>query len=237
MKNINNNYNLLSKSEKKCFHAFKELGLKILSMTLNDLSDYCCVSVATINRTINKLEFDNLKEYKMYVQDSLDLNNKTNFSNKKELILQEIINLDNYDSKTINIVTDLIRKAPQIYVIGFRFTSSIALELSLNLTKNGYNSLYISDPDMFALITENTNHQNELIIYVSFSGADIDMEKLSIEQEYLKKQVLITANPNSPVANCCNYILSSNTYNRDDGLNLRIPLNIYTTKLIINLQK
>ncbi len=232
MKNINNHYKSLTKSEKKCFNAFEELGPQILSMTLTDLSNHCCVSIATINRTINKLEFPNLKEYKMHIQKSL--NNEYNYMPEKESILQELINMQNYDTKTIDIVVNLIKNAPKIYVIGFGFTSSIALELSLNLTKKGYTSLYISDPDMFALINENSN-SDELIIYVSFSGADLDMEKLALEHEHLKKQVLITANPNSPVANCCNYLLNSNTYNRDQGLNSRIPLNIYTTKLIINL--
>ncbi len=236
MENFKEQYNSLSKSEKKCFNDFEELNYQILVMTLNDLSDYCCVSTATINRTINKLGFNNLKAYKKYIKDNLfepvnDFN-----QNAKENILNEIMNINNYDEKGIKSVINIIKNAPKIYVIGFGFTSSIALELSLNLNNIGYNSLYISDQKMFDLIHCETDSKNDVIIYVSFSGSDMHMEKLSIKQERLRKQVLITANSKCPIANCCHYILSSNTFNRDQGLNIRIPLIFYTTKIIIGLQ-
>ncbi len=64
MNNINNYYFLLSKSEKKVFNSLEKLDYKILNMNLEDLSNYCCVSTATINRTIKKLNFNNLKSFK-----------------------------------------------------------------------------------------------------------------------------------------------------------------------------
>ncbi len=236
MSNFKDLYPSLSKSEKKCFNDFEELNYQILVMTLEDLSNYCCVSTATINRTINKLGFNNLKSYKEYVKDNLFEPQKNINKNEKETILSEIMNVNNYDEHKINSVVNIINKAQKIYVIGFGFTASIALELSLNLNNLGFDSLYISDQKMFDLIASGANNKNDVIIYVSFSGSDMHMEKLSIKQEHLHKQVLITANSKCPIANCCHYILSSNTFNRDQGLNIRIPLIFYTTKIIIGLQ-
>ncbi len=232
MNNINNYYFLLSKSEKKVFHSLEKLDYKVLNMTLEDLSSFCCVSTATINRTIKKLNFNNLKEYKDYINCNIE-NKFDNLSNNQYYsTLYNILNLDNYNYGSIKNIIQEIERSSNIYIIAFGVTSSIGLEFSLNLNKMGYNSTFIGVPEVFDSIN---NNKDEVIIFISFAGKDIDMEKLAIEQKNKKKLFLITSNPKSSISESCQIVLNTNTYKNDSNLNSRLPLNILTTKIIIEL--
>ncbi len=232
MNNINNYYFLLSKSEKMVFHSLEKLDYKVLNMTLEDLSTFCCVSTATINRTIRKLKFKNLKDYKEYVNYNIE-NKLDNLSkNKYYSTLYNILNLENYNYNSIQSIIKEIKKSNNIYIVAFGVTSSIGLEFSLNLNKLGYNSIFMGVPEIFDSIN---NNKDDIIIFISFAGIDIDMEKLSIDQKNSKKLILITSNPKSSIAENCKIVLNTNTYKNDNNLNSRLPLNILTTKIIIEL--
>ncbi len=232
MNNINNYYFLLSKSEKKVFNSLEKLDYKILNMTLEDISNYCCVSTATINRTIKKLNFKNLKSFKEYVTYNIENRIENLPKSKYYSTLYGLLNFDNYNYDSIKTVVKDIKIYNYIYVVAFGITSSIGLEFSLNLNKMGFNSLFIGVPELFDSISKN---KNELIIFISYAGKDIDMEKISVEQKNIKKLVLITSNSQSPISENCKVVLNTNTYKKDNGLNSRIPLNILTTKIIIDL--
>lgn len=236
MQNNGNKYKDMSPSEKQCFNNLNDLQDRILLMGLMELSNYCNVSTATINRTLKKMGYVNLKEYKSEIDIKRQYLPSTHndISNFEQMICELI---STYDQNLINKAAKEIYESSKIYIIGFGISNSIALDLSLHVHKLLKNVVCLNDSEMLDIIKSTPLDGQELIIYISYSGGDFDMEKLSIEQRYIRTQLLITSKTNCALAKHCDLILSTCTNLFDDDLNSRIPLNIITTKILLALKK
>ncbi len=223
--NINfEDYNSLTYSEKICLGKIEAANTKILTMTLEELSDYCQVSTATINRTLKKIGYKNIKELKQNL--STDVTSDLSAYNQR---LIEIINTN------IRNISDDIKSSKHIYVIGFGTTSSLANDFVYHLRNLNVSAEALTDSDMLKYVSlVNTNQQ--LIIYFSYSGADLDMQKLAVACKHKIKQLLITCTTNSILSYSCDIHICSNTADIDGELISRTPLYIYQTKIIEQLQ-
>lgn len=222
--NINfEEYNSLTYSEKVCLGKIEAADLNILTMTLEELSDYCQVSTATINRTLKKMGYKNIKEFKQNLN-SISSSNINEFDQR----LVEILNSD-----VRNISKD-IKSSDYIYVVGFGTTSSLANDLVYHLRRLNIKSEALTDSDMLKYINLD-NNDSQLIIYISYSGADLDMQKLAVTCKHKIKQILITCTTNSILSYSCDIHICSNTADLDGDLNSRTPLYIFQGKIIQQL--
>lgn len=229
MHNIMDKYTTLTVSEKICFGHLQSLGIKVTTMTLEELSQQCNVSTATINRTLKKLGFANFKAYKqVYIQLATPTHTDTKF---EQVIKQELDHeLEDYSK--------LIRQSPHIYIVAFGITSSLALDFAMHLKDINISCEIITDSDILSTIKQNnTTLEKSLIIYITYSGGDIDMQRLSIDSRYKFNQLLITCTTNSILSTTCDHQICTNTYNKDKDLKSRIPLYIVVMKLLKQLDE
>lgn len=224
--NINfEEYNSLTLSEKVCYGKIETLSSNILTMTLDDLEQHCQVSTATINRTLKKLGYKNLKEYKHSLQ-----------------LVENSEVITSFDEKLVNLIqttpplfSEDILDADKIYVIAFGITSSLANEFMLHLREIGIRCDAITDSDMLNFIQLN-NKEKYLILYLSYSGADLDMQKNAVKFKGKVKQILVTCTSNSILSYSCDRVICTNTSRLDKSLNSRIPLYIIVTKQLEKLE-
>ncbi len=224
-------YDSLTVSEKIAFLKIEELDNDILMMNLNDISNYCQVSTATINRALKKMGYKNLKHFKATLNIKTATSSKSNLSISpfEEAICQTV---ESFDSKLIDTTTSQIISANCVYIIGFGITTSLALDFYINLRKLGKHVFYINDSDMLQIINDTTLTTNGLIIYISYSGNDEDMNKCALSHKSTFNQILVTSNVDCQLAKNCNLILSSNTYSISNSFNSRIPLAIILFKIM-----
>lgn len=224
--NINfEEYNSLTLSEKICYGKIETLASNILTMTLVDLEQHCQVSTATINRTLKKIGYKNLKEYKH----SLQQDEKSEVINSLDEKLVSLI------QTTPHLFTEDILSADKIYVVAFGITSSLANEFMLHLRDMNIRCDAITDSDMLHFIQLN-NKEKYLIIYLSYSGSDLDMQKNAVNLKGKVKQILVTCTSNSILSYSCDRIICTNTSRLDKSLNSRIPLYIIVTKQLVKLE-
>lgn len=219
-------YSSLTFSEKICFGKIESIGLEILQMNLEDLANYSQVSTATINRTLKKMGYKNLKEYK----NSLSIDNANDNTSPFEQTLIDLIQSTNVD------ICEDITKSGKVYVVGFGITSSLANDFVCHLRKLGIRCEAITDSDMLNFI-QIVDINNPLIIYVSYSGADLDMQKVAVNNKHKMKQILITCTTNSILSYSCDKVICTNTSAIDEHLNSRIPLYIVIMKQIRLIKK
>ncbi len=223
--NINfEDYNSLTYSEKICLGKIEAADTKILAMTLEELSDYCQVSTATINRTLKKIGYKNIKEFKQNLSTKV-----TADLSAYDHRLIEIINTDIRD------ISEDIKSSKYIYVVGFGTTSSLANDFVYHLRSLNIRAEALTDSDMLKYVSLD-NNDKQLIIYFSYSGADLDMQKLAVASKHKIKQLLITCTTNSILSYSCDMHICSNTADIDGGLNSRAPLYIYQGKIVEQLQ-
>ncbi len=225
-------YKSFTPSERRCFNKIDDLGNKLLTMSLVELSEECMTSTSTVKRTLKKINFDSLKEFKAKLN---EVNNELEEVNNFDNILLNTIN--NFDPRLVNRTINLINESKSIYIIGFGLTSSLALDLVLHLREFNINAIYISDSSMLEIVKASSKNNNDLIIYVSYSGEDSKMEALSFRKKNTCKQILITSKYDTKLSKNCDLILNSESYNKDDFLNSRIPLSIIISKILVNIKK
>lgn len=215
-------------TEKIVMLKISQLNHQALTMTLDDLANEMTVSTATINRTLKKMGYDNLKQYKS------SLNNPSPQTNSETTVIEDniITLINNFDKKLLHTATSDINNASNIYIVAFGLSTSLGLEMSINFRKLGKNTIYINDSEALNLINHNTLNRNDIIIYISYSGADPDMLNFSLLNRFKVGQILITSTSDCPLATNCNYTLSSNVDKVNDPFKSRIPLNLITYKII-----
>lgn len=231
MKDHYMNYQSLTLSEKNCFGKLEALGDNVTIYNLHDLSEYCSVSTTTVNRTLKKMGYNNLKQYKLEMHklnDNTNLNNNsiTNFENKV------IYLINTFNDSLIEELIKSINESQKIYVVAFGITSSIGIDFYLHLKYLGYNVTSISDSGMLEVINDD---QNSLIIYISYSGCDYDMDNTSTLYKHKVNQALITCTTNSALSKNCNLVLNTDTQRYDNYLKSRLPIQIIINKILEKL--
>lgn len=231
MKDHYMNYQSLTLSEKNCFGKLEALGDNVTVYNLHDLSEYCSVSTTTVNRTLKKMGYSNLKQYKLEMHKLNDNiirndNHITNFENK-------VINLINaFNNSLIEELIDSLNKSDKIYIVAFGITSSIGIDFYLHLKYLGYNVTNISDSGMLGIINDK---KDNLILYISYSGCDYDMDNTSTLYKHKINQALITCTTNSALCKNCNLVLNTATQKYDNYLKSRLPILIIINKILEEL--
>ncbi len=226
-----NKLNIFTVSEKITMLKLNQLSHEILTMTLDDLAMELNVSTATINRTLKKMGYKNLKEYKLNIEIPKQIQSNTSISSLEEELISLIYHFDN---DLLNTIAKDIFNADTIYIVAFGLSSSLGLEMSTNLRKLRKNTVSVNDSEVLAFINKSMIHKNDICIYISHSGEDIDMINFSTLNKHNLIQVLISSNNECKLASLCNYTLASNISSFDRQFKSRISLNIITNKILKN---
>lgn len=225
------NTNTFTVSEKIAMLKINQLSHNILTMTLDDLARELSVSTATINRTFKKMGYKNLKDYKLSIDIPKQIIPNTHISSQEEELISLIYN---FDSNLLNTVIEDIYYANTIYIVAFGLSTSLGLEMSTNLKKLNKNTVSVNDSEILTFINERMLQKNDICIYISHSGEDIDMINFSTLNKHNLIQVLISSTNECELATLCNYTLPSNVSSLDEQFKSRISLNIITNKILEN---
>lgn len=221
-------YNMLSEKEKYYFQQIEYYSEDIPYMSINELAEKIYSSPASLSRLVNKLGYTNFKEF------------KTSFSHRVQkvdnTILGEHINkiLSLYPQIIDDYFMEYLNNASKIYIVAFGSTSSIAQELALTLIKKGYDVSRLFDSD-FMHEVKSTIAKEDLIIYISNYGMDIDMQSLAVNLKFTNKQILITSNSNAKLAMHVSLIINTHSNLCNFPFTTRLPLELLVTIICMRI--
>lgn len=219
-------YKLLTQSEKHTYQCIQTMEASICTKSLVEIAEYSKVSTATVNRTLKKMGYKNIKDYKQQFEFGSKNVSLSDFDNHlMDLIL-------NFPESKIREIKEQIEDDGELYIVGFGATSSIALEFALNLIQLGYKAEFINDSEHFNLITNSNRIIGKLFILISYKGEDIDMIQETEKIKASNRILLVTSSPSSTLSYHCHNVLSTNSIAYDSKFKSRITLNIITSKII-----
>lgn len=219
-------YKLLTQSEKHTYQCIETMEANICTKSLVELAEYCKVSTATVSRTLRKMGYKNIKEYKRQFEYR---NKEINLSDFDNHLVDLILNFPNSKIKEIK---EQIITSDELYIVAFGPTSSIALEFTLNLIQLGYKAECINDSEHFKQVTNTKRTHDKLFILISYKGEDVDMIQETEKTKSSNRVFLITSCPSSTLSYYCHNVLSTNSVAYDPRFKNRITLNILTSKII-----
>lgn len=221
-------YNSLNEKEKYYFQQIEYYSAEIPMLSITDLAEKIFTSPASLSRLIKKLGYKNFKEFK----NSFVIQNVQEYNGT----LREHVNkiLDFYPQIIDDCLLDLIYEARNIYIIAFGDSVGIAQELAVTLMKQDYITKRLFDSD-FMYEMETTVQPDDLIIYVSNSGMDIDMQQFALGFKTTNRQVLITANSNSKLASHVSLIINSHTDSYNLPFKTRLPIELIISIICMRL--
>lgn len=216
-------------TEKISMLKINQLSHNILTMTLEDLSSELNVSTATINRTLKKMGYKNLKEYKLSINVPIPASKNHAITVHEEALVSLIYN---FDSELLNKIVEDIHFADTVYIVAFGLSTSVGLEMSTNLRKLKKNTVSVNDSEVLTFIRKDSLHRNDICIYISYMGQDIDMINFSTLNKHNFIQTLISSTNECDLALNCNYTLASNIATSSEQFKSRVSLNIITNKIL-----
>lgn len=221
-------YNNLNEKEKYYFQQIEYYSTEIPTLSINELAERIYSSPASLSRLVKKLGYDNFKEFK----NSFITQNRHEYSGT----LREHVNkiLDLYPQVIDDCLIDLIHTSHKIYIIAFGNSVGIAQELAVTLMKLGHHVNRLFDSD-FMYEMQPTVTNNDLLIYISNSGMDIDMQKFALHFKKSNKQVLVTANSNSQLASHVSLIINSHTDSYNLPFKTRLPIELIISIICMRL--
>ncbi len=223
------NTNSFTVTEKISMLKLKQLNHNVLTMTLDDLSKELNVSTATINRTLKKMGYKNLKQYKLSISIPLQPTAIQPVSALEEKLVSLIYN---FDKKALHSIVDEIYSANTVYIVAFGLSASVGLEISTNLSKLGKKTISINDSEVLSYISNDSLSRKDICIFISYLGEDQDMINFSILNKYNITQAIVTSTNDCTLAQSCHYTLTSNMSNSNDVFKSRISLNLITNKIL-----
>lgn len=227
MKNLDiHSYKKLTQSEKQAFQCMEVLDSRICFKSLNEVAEHCMVSTATINRTLKKIGYINLKDYKQQFEVMDNQAPLTDFDSHLIDLLQ------NFPDTKLKEVVECIKSYHEVYVVGFGMTSSIALEFALNLIKLGIKTVCINDSEQYKIVSNSNFSTEKLFILISYKGENVIMISETQKINNNNKVILFTSTTSNPLSYHCHKVLTTNSLHYDYQFQSRITLNIITSKLI-----
>ncbi len=223
-----NLYNSLNEKEKYYFQQIEYYSAEIPAMSITDLSEKIYTSPASLSRLVKKLGYDSFKDFKM----SFATKNIQQYNGTLRTHMNQI--LDTYPYIIDNCVIDLVKDAKKIYIIAFGNTSGIGHELGVTMMKLGYIVHRVFDSDFMYDIKHNINN-DDLLIYISHDGMDVDMQMYALHFKNTNKQLLITSNSNSKLASHVSLIINSHTNEYNLPFKTRLPLELIITIICMRL--
>ncbi len=231
-KMYNTNYTKLSKSEKHCFDYMVKIQKKLIIISIQDLAFETNTSTATIRRMIGKLGYTSFKDFKNSLVEEKEMNILSDFDyHLIELITQ-------FDTNLISEGAEKIKNCKgNIHIFAFGATIGTAYDLIIGLKKLGYQSSLVSENDLFIPTLRDLYTEDDLIIYISFSG---NSERLVTAASILNgycQQLYIGANPRGKIGEYVEFHMTTDFYTPNYEVRARAPLNIIVAKLLLYLNE
>lgn len=221
-------YNYLNEKEKYYFQKIEYYSSEIPAMTINELAEKIHTSPASLSRLVKKLGYINFKEFKI----SFVRQNIHEYNGPLREHMSKI--LDFYPKIIDDCLLQHIQVAKKIYIVAFGDSVGTAQELAVTLMKLEYKISRLFDSDFMYEMTSRINH-SDLIIYISYSGMDIDMQRFAINFKNTNTQVLITANSNSRLASHVSLIINSHTDSYNLPFKTRLPIELIVAIICMRL--
>ncbi len=226
----NAHHNELSKSEKYCLDYMLKIENKLSIMSIHKLAEETNTSTATIRRLINKLEFDDFKQFKQ----SLVEDDESDILSAYDYHLVDLIT--DFDQDLILKCANEIKKCKRnIHIFAFGATIGTAYDLIIGLKKLGYQSSLVSENDLFIPTLKKLYTKDDLVIYISFSGNSTRLVASASILEKHCKQIYIGANPSGQIGNYVELNVTTDFYTPKYEVRARAPLNIIIAKLLMQL--
>ncbi len=191
---------------------------EVKTMGIEELAQKCYTSPATISRYIKKLGYRNYIQFKAEIEGYISYRNQEfNISEESnEMIAQSVINdtiaaVKNLEqlidiNQLVN-VTNLMRKANHVYVLGVDYSQVVAQDIQLRFINN-FKVILTFVPSGEHNQVLNRMTRNDLVIFISASGTTKALLKIREKIKQDVKHVLITGNVDKPLAkNACEVVL------------------------------
>ncbi len=226
----NKNYNNLSEKEKYYFQKIEYYSSEIPSMSINTLAEKVYTSPASISRLVKKLGYDNFKDFKQSFVPQI----KTDNDSTLRAHIDHIFNT--FPCIIDSCLVPAIIEAKSIYIVCFGNSVGLGQELALTLSREGYIVFKIYDSDFIDQI-EATIKNGDLVIYISYNGTDVDMQKMAIKLKHKNKQILLTSTINTPLSVHVSLIINTHTSHLQLPFTTRLPLELLITITCMRLYK
>lgn len=224
--------------EKDCLQRLQSLQTRVLTMSINEISEEVHYSPATINRVLKKLGYSNIKAYKKYMQ--------ANFltSDNDHIVYEEyyksLHNLLDFDfTNQFTILNQWLEIYECSHIVGIDASSSAAISLNSGFSINDYQSELCTSSGIFHAFAEKTTKNRELIIVCTISCSDIYLQT-SIEMLAQKgldiKIVIITTNPKAEICKKCDLVIGYDTLQYDRQYRVSTALTIIIHKLLESIK-
>ncbi|MDT2522045.1 MurR/RpiR family transcriptional regulator [Enterococcus raffinosus] len=235
---ISNNYDKLTKSERKVADYIVSNKDKVVHNTISDLKQLLNVGDATINRLCKKVGFSGFTELKIAIAKNNVRIEQDNFSNTSLLNkIKETLDRthDLIDENDCRKVVDLIERKRHIYILGKGQSGLAAIDLEKLLLRNGVQSSALLDSD-FQVNAANVMTEEDLLIVFSLSGRTANLiDTIKIAKENRVVIVGITNYLLSPIAKLSDLVIQSSY---DEFFNSPVPgrmSQMYIAGLIVDI--
>lgn len=206
-------YPSLSKSEKKIADYIRIIGVAIIYMTLQEVSEEADVGEATILRFCRKIGYDGFQNLKLEIAKensfTLDSTNEEDYTTQIAsdmcMAIQETMNA--ISRKEIGKAIDMIKQADNIFLCGSGTSGEVAKETAMQLLRYGKLCSYVPDSH-FQLTSCSIANNKDLIIAFTLSGNTSDvMDSLKAGKKNNVKIIVITNYLLSPAASYADCVL------------------------------
>lgn len=210
---IKDNYNTLTKAEKKIANFVLTSPDRIVYGTMNDIKKAVHVGDATIIRFCHKLGYSGYSDLKIEIAkedySESEINNNIFFEESEQKLFQTLQNTKN------NLTNDLLEKASllisnasSIHILGVGLSGNTAQDLEAMFLRIGVQAKTITDTH-FQLQTAAILKSTDLIIVISLSGKTKDLlDSIKVAKEH-KSNVIAITNFFSPIAQLSDLVLQT----------------------------
>ena len=204
---------------------------KIPSLTIYDLADVCFVSASSITRFIRTLGYQNYKEFKKEIQDTLkidvDYSKSVHFATTEDLqpifkrytdhVIENIqYTYNNIDYEQLHRVAQMIHEADEIAFLGLEYANFLGIHFQNKMASlNKFIQIGVTEQKQLELAKN--AHEGMLFIITSLEGSYFyrHSEILDILREKKCKIVAISMVSAGKVLNYCDEIIVCNKTNYD----------------------
>ncbi|AVK64172.1 MurR/RpiR family transcriptional regulator [Lactobacillus sp. CBA3606] len=212
---IHEQYETLTRSEKKVADYVLKVGSQLMYATMSDIKMATKVGDATIIRFCQKLGFSGFSDFKIEIA-------KEDFTQKEQTRpadyyddinrhLQDALTATAQliDPNRLNQAIDLLSQAKSIYIFGVGGSAQVSESFASILLRVGVQATPVSDPHIQAQVAS-LFKSTDLVIGLSLTGRTKDTyDALKIAKNNQAKVIAITNNLNSPVAQLGDVVLQT----------------------------
>lgn len=211
---IKSTYSSLTKSEQKVGEFILNNIDKIAYMSVSEVANECNVGEATVLRFCRRIGFKGFHGFKRGLIDIVqeeknveDVKVEDEVFDEMSTMLEHTLQVKNPD--TINLVSEKIKNARNIYIYGLGLSRLCAKAAEIRLSFLGYKA-YAFDEQHIQLLKANLVNEEDVIIGLSVSGTTRETVKcMEIAKKNGATTVGITNYNPSPLADICDYVLLS----------------------------